>query len=261
MSTLTDGQFQINANGVVLGTSQYMVQDVTGLFRDARSSDYERANSDGAIMGPDWQQPKTVTIMLTIVGTSPANTTALFDALAVDWNAARSTEGFQGTTSLRFQIPGRVTQTLIGGRPRRLEPNWATIGQSFLRVGASYYCPDPRIYGDVVKTATLTYNGAGVPITNAGNYPAGVVWAMGASTNPSVTRGVSSFQISAIVPAGLSFNVKTDNKTVVRSDNNGNQYATFSGPWLEIPAGTTTFSSAATSPTGTCIGTYRDTWI
>lgn len=272
MTALDPWGVQLGDSGIQLGPgTPYAVRVMDGIERSIRESDTDRSTADGAVMAPDYALPKTVTFELTVEGSSPAETVENFDALAEAWNSARLPEGGQSTAALRFRLPGRDTQRLEGGRPRRLVPNWAGVEVCAIPVVATYFAPDPRILSDTQHVVDLVIGASNVTLPNAGNHPASVWWDVyGAITSPGLIRSEADrFDLTGVTIAnGTYFRVRTDPRTVTRSSDSANRYQDISGDpedafWLEVPAGGALFRAVGTSPgvNAKIRATYRDCWL
>lgn len=267
MTALDPWQVRLGDSGLLLDSAAgYRVKSIEGTDRTVRPNDSDRANADGAVMGPDWAEAKTILLTMTIEGDDwdPDDCVAKYDALAADWNSIRGTEGAQGTADLRFRLPGRVTQRFVGGRPRRLGADFSTLALGWLEVVATYYAPDPRLLADEQRVLTLPYGDSADVLPNDGNHPAAVVWDVGGVvTDPGVIRNEAArFDLDGTVATTTFHRVRTDRKTVTRSSDSANMYSEFSGTWLEIPAGGGSFRSVG-SGYGVAVvtATYRDTWL
>lgn len=266
MAALTDYQIQLGDDGVILGGVNppvYKVEAFEGLERGMRGNDQSRPNADGSTLTPDYAEAKNILITLNIIGSSPADAMAKYDALAANWAKARGPEGAQVNIPLRWKLPGQVTRRLNVGRPRRIAPDLSGIRFSLVKAVATYYAPDPRVLADVERSVTLPYGGVNATLPNDGNHPAAVVYdVQGAVTNPGVIRSEAArFDLTVAIPISTFFRVRTDSRTVTRSTNSANEYPTFSGSWLEIPAGGALFRAVGTGTGAGVVVTYRDTWL
>lgn len=263
--TLTDFQLQIGDDGPILGGDEgYRVEDVEGLGREIRGLDAERENADGAVQGPEYATARTVTITMTITGSTPEETRERVLALGTVWNQTRRTEGVLGTAALHFKMPGAPAQQIPYGRPRRWAPNWRRLALSYVPVVATYYAPDPRILAEVERVIDLEIGDTNITLPNDGDHPAAVVWDVyGSVSAPGVIRSEASrFDLDAVVSDGAFFRVRSDPHTVVRSTDAANRYQDLTGTFLEIPAGGALFRAVGTGPGSNAKvrATYRDTW-
>lgn len=270
MTALDDWQVQLGDSGLLLGPGTvYGVKTIDGLDRAIRERDTDRANADGAVMGPDYAEPKLITVEIMVEGGTAAAAMENYDALAAAWNSARGSEGAQSTVTLRFRLPGRVAQRLEGGRPRRIAPNLSDLELGFIRAVATYYAPDPRVLSDALHTVNLDYGDTATVIDNDGNHPAAVVWDVhGVVTNPGVIRNEAArFDLTTTVASGTYHRVRTDARRVTRSSDAAEVYAEISGTpaeafWLEIPAGGGSFRAVGSGyGAAQVVATYRDTWL
>lgn len=259
--TVEDYQWQIKDLVMGPGTA-YTVGPPEGFGRQVRSSDADRGNGDGSTVGPDYLQPRTIILPITVRGRTPAEAMQLTQALQARWTA-RGTERQQGTTALIWKHPGLVAQRLEGGRPRDLVPDYGSLALSWVKVLARYYAPDPRIYADAQRVVDVLYGAAAITLPNLGDHPAPVWWDVyGAATNPGLIRSESArFDLTTTIGASDFYRVRTDQRTVTRASDSGNLYQTISGTFLEIPPGGALFRSVKTAGAGLRIrATYRDTW-
>lgn len=259
--TVEDYQWQIK--GLLLGPgTPYKIGSVKGLGRQVKSSDADRGNGDGSTTGPDYLQPRTVELAITVRAATPAACMTAVQALQSRWTA-RGTERIQGTTPLAWKHPGLPAQRLEGGRPRDFEPNLDTLSLGWVKLLARYYAPDPRVYADAQRVVDVTYGASAVTLPNLGDHPAPVWWDVyGAATNPGLIRSESArFDLITAIGAADFYRVRTDQRTVTRASDSGNLYQTLSGTFLEIPPGGALFRSVKTGGAGLRIrATYRDTW-
>lgn len=265
MVALNEYQVQIGDSGLLMGPgTPITVKNIEGLVdRDPRTDDTDRVRADGAVLGPDYANPKTVTLTLRIRGTSAADALATYETIRAAWNSVRLTEGGQATTSLRWRLPGQVARRLEGGRPRRIGLDLSTVATRNLVAVATFYAPDPRELADAQRVIDINY-GSALTLPNAGNHPASVWWDVyGQATNPALIRDEAArFDLTTAIGPGDFYRLRTDPKTVTRASDAGNLYQVFSGTWLEVPPGGAVFRAVKDSGSGLRVrATYRDTWL
>lgn len=270
MTALDEWQAQLGDDGIMLGRDQDIsIVSIDGLDRAPKSLDVERTIADGAVLGPDLAQSRTVTLTLKIRKATAALAQARYDELAAAWNSVRGSEGAQLTTPFRWRLPGQVARRLEGGRPRRLAIDPTTLGTQRLIITATYYAPDPRMLADAQRVVNLDYGDAAITLDNDGNHPAAVVWDLhGVVTDPGVIRNESArFDLDVTVASGTFHRVRTDARRVTRSSDAAEVYSEISGIpaeafWLEIPAGGALFRAVGSGyGAAQVVATYRDTWL
>lgn len=263
--TLLDYQIKFGDSGLLIGPgTDVTVVNIEGLDRTIRDADDDRPNADGAVLGPDYADKRTVIITMRIRKDTPSDAMQVYETLAAAWNQCRGSEGAQTTVSMRWKLPWQVARRLEGGRPRRLGLDLSTIASGKLTVIGTYVAPDPRILADAQQVLTLPYGGTATTLPNAGNHPAAVVWDVGGVvTNPGVIRNETDrFDLTGTVATTTFHRVRTDPKTVTRSSDSANMYSEFSGTWLEIPAGGGGFRAVGSGyGSAQVTATYRDTWL
>jgi hypothetical protein len=159
--------FQVLYNGLLMGPgTRYRINLVDGLrsLPPIRSTDSDRLDDPGSFSGHDTPGPRTLTFTLTVQGTSAADFEAALTALEAALVPRR-----QGTLALQFKLPAKGPRQ-AGARVRRLNnPTDPTYILARCKVDVEFFCPDPRIYDDVLTTTVIPIGGATV-LTNIGNF-------------------------------------------------------------------------------------------
>lgn len=209
---LKDWQFSMS--GLVGGAgTPYLMHDWEGFgSTDVRTTDLERSLEDGDWLGKDTYASRSVTLSMSIVGSSAAEAYANYDLLTAAWR----TPNYSIVTELWWKFPGQAPRRLVG-RPRKLAANVSRALSGIITVQAEFYSPYPHIYGANVLTPcgpeygfaggrtyapTFTYprmygadtrNHAIIYNTTPENYP--ILYFRGPMTNPRMYQKYSDIWI------------------------------------------------------------------
>lgn len=155
MSDLTD--FQLEIAGVRLGHGTSVpVAQVEGLARPAvRGELVEQPNADGAWLGADWYEARTLRIDCGVkTPGDPAAAAGIVAQLeeAADEPRVRTVGG--AVTALRIKWPGAPVRVLFG-RLRKVEASWERAALGWVPLDLEFTAPDSRYYADVEQSVGL----------------------------------------------------------------------------------------------------------
>jgi hypothetical protein len=266
--TLADFQYQWGSLLLGDGTDYYVQRVLTPGHR-VRFSDADRPDGPGVFFGQEWPDASDWTLDVRISGSSPTDALSKYETLAAGWSS-RGTEGALGSAALVFKRPGQVQRRTSPGRPRDLRVDTSRLRKTHvidcqLTFGAEL----PFEYSDTEYVTDLVVNpttpAPNVTLGNAGNYPASVVWDVyGEVTNPGVIRAEADrFDLTTAIGDLDYYRVRTEAKTVTRASDGHSLYQTFTGTFLEIPAGGALFRAVGSAPVTAAVkvrATWRDTW-
>lgn len=142
--TITDYQLQLS--GLVLGPgTNYIVHSIDGFgLPDVRATDTDRPRQPGQFFAQDYLGGRTLTILITVRGASPAEVISNIDALMSVWQPVSVDTAT--VDQLFFQFPGQATRYFYG-RPRRAAVVTNRIIGNNAPVVLEFQCADPRQYG------------------------------------------------------------------------------------------------------------------
>lgn len=264
MTALDDWQYQFDGFTVGDGTDYY-VQKALVPGKHVRSADTPRADGPGAFFGEEWPDVSEWILEVRISGTDEEDALNKYGTLSDAWQS-RSTEGALLSAPLIIKRPGQVQRRTSPGRPRDLIPNTSRLRKTHvidctLIFGAEL----PFEFSDTEHVTDLVRNGSNVTLDNAGNFPAAVVWDVyGQVTDPGVIRSEADrFDLDTAIGDLDYYRVRTEAKTVTRASDGHSLYETFTGTFLEIPAGGALFRAVGSTPVSSSVkvrATWRDTW-
>lgn len=240
-----------------------------------RTQDANRGYLDGMVTGRDFLNGRSIVMTLQVMSDSNAPMQTYLQQLKT-YLVSQQT----GLGTLQMYLPNRGVQRIYGRVRRRnikIDPEY-TYGRATAVV--EFFCPDPRVYNDVVNTKSLvanvglyrTYNktfnrtyanlspgsASTITLTNVGSYETGQTFTVtGACTGPMVTN-VGTGQV-------LSFPALVMGATDVLKFDTDLRYVTLNGAptrnllsnssqwWMMQPASSQTLmlTSAAGTPTAT----------
>lgn len=151
---LADGQFMYR--GLVFGEgTDYQLNSAEGFDGyEVRSSDSDQPRGDGGIRGYDYQSPRTVAFMLSIIETADTDG-SIYEGL---WATLRSTfaPSREADYDLTFKRPGQP-ERVIRCRPIQLVRHEEYL--TFNRYGSPpvvLRAVDPRVYSSVLYSQNIT---------------------------------------------------------------------------------------------------------
>lgn len=231
------------------------------------------ARGGALALNADVPEAGTLTFEVHLLGTSSADVETLRDALAAAWAPSDDTEEL----TLTLASADRVYL----GRPLSATFAFDRIATGALAAARLVYSvTDPRWYGATPEFAYLSvatptggfgetfgepfgegYAGgtADVTATNTGTAPA--PWAMTlvattAVSNPRITVGGATVELTAEIPAGSVVTVDSATRSVTL-DGSPRAWATFASTWAELPPGSSTVSLRADSGDLSATFTWR----
>lgn len=255
-ATLGDWQYQID--NVVLGRgTNYLITGRDGSGTpEVRNRDVARPAEDGDWMGIDTYASRTITVNMTIRGTSVADVMSSRDALVSAWRNDPSVP----YTQLWWKLPGMPAKRAIG-RPRRIQVAEKLVNNRLDAV-AEFYTPFSALFGETVTvtgyplvvtgggltypvTFPITYavstSGGAFPAPNPGTYPSWAVMTFtgGNCVAPRVTDLNSgryiAFDVSLAPTDVLVVDLKL--RTATLNGKNVRQYKSPGSNWFPFPPG------------------------
>jgi len=247
--------YQWSYAGVICGPgTKYHVNSFEGLrsMPTLRTSDWARLHHHGAFSGVDVLEGRTLTVMMTVVGTSAADLDATLSALD-----AATVPLLTGALPLSFKLPNQVVRRVNARARKRSLAIDPTYKLCWAKVAVEFFCGDPRILSDSVTTTVVAASGS---ITNAGNFGSRPVVTVTPSSSP-VTIANASDSGNIIVLAGSIPNpciIDLELRTVI--DGTGaNRFdcVASSTTWTELVPG----ANALTITGGSMSVDWRSAWI
>lgn len=267
---MIDYQVQIDAITMGPGTS-YVIHSIDGFgLPDVRATDTPRPRDHGEFYGLDYLPGRTITLQITILGTSPSDTVAKLDALMDVWSPDTFPTDTASFLPLRFQFPGQSPR-LFRGRPRRAQADTSRIVGNRVPVTLEYKTADPRQYAEVTTSQSiglfvasggrtyprvypLSFGGGAsalLTLTNSGNFPSRPTAHIdGPVTNPKIENiDLGKFLKFSISLASTDYlDIDFDARTVVLNGT-ASRYGTITSDsqWWDLPPGNSTIRFSADS--------------
>lgn len=149
--------FQLEIAGVRLGHGTSVpVAEIEGLARPAvRGEVVEQPNADGAWLGPDWYEARTLRIDCAVkTPGDPAAAARIVAELeeAADNPRVRTVGG--AVLPLRIKWPGAPVRVLFG-RLRKVEASWEQAVFGWVPLDLEFTAPDARYYANVEQRVEL----------------------------------------------------------------------------------------------------------
>ncbi len=283
---MTLQKYQLQIGSLTMGPStNYIVHNVQGFgVPNVRVGDTDRPLDHGLFYGRDFISGRTITIDLTVIGTSDSDAMNNLDALLAAWTPVSSDA--TTTKPLIVNLAGLADRQL-NGRPRRASADVSRMVGNRIPVSLEYVAADPRVYSNALKSATLVlaqsttgraynraYNygyGAGSSasqlLTNAGDFATRpVVTINGPVTNPfleNTTAGQTLF-LSITLASGDVLVVDFDARTVILGGTASRYSAVQSGStFWELAPGSSSirFGASVYDPAASAAVQWRDAWL
>jgi hypothetical protein len=179
-------------NGLVMGApdSAVSIVQVDGLLTlpDIRSADLTLVQRHGLYPGDDYMNGRTITLTLEVYGSTREEFTQALNAVQAAFLPCAAEKTF------RFRFPGVADdQTAFAmARPRRRSaPINLDFANMVCNVVVELFATSPYIFGDTVRTYTVTNDGVKRDFTVAGNSPALPVILLENFTDPVLTDEVT----------------------------------------------------------------------
>ncbi|MFI6469825.1 hypothetical protein ACIBL5_06105 [Streptomyces sp. NPDC050516] len=148
--------WQIEFGGILFGHgTRIPIAAIEGLGRPGvRGETVERPGADGAWIGPDWYEARTVRIDCAIrTPGDPAAARQLLAGLQRVADAAKVRTVGGAVMPLRIKWPGSPVRVLFG-RLRKLEPSWEKAVFGWVPLDVEFVA-DPRYYADTEQRVEL----------------------------------------------------------------------------------------------------------
>ncbi len=262
MTVLEDGQIEFDGFLLGPGTPYQRVAGPTP-GHVVRTSDMPRPAGPGLFLGQDYPDAPPVVVDIRVKGSDLEDVWEKYYDLAAAWST-RGTEGFVGSAPLIFKRAGQVQRRYNNGRPRDIVVDDSQAKHGIILASLTFQSEVPFELSDEEHVVDLVHNASNETLPNAGNHAASVQWDVyGQVTDPGVIRSEADrFDMDTAIGNLDYYRVRTDAKTVTRASDSGNLRETFSGTWLEIPAGGALFRTVGTAGSGSVKtrATWRDTW-
>lgn len=241
--------FQMEFAGIRLGHGTSVpVARIEGLaLPGVRGEVVEQPNADGAWLGPDWYEARTLRIDCGVKSPGdPAAAARIVSQIqeAADDPRVRTVGG--AVAPLRIKWPGSPVRVLFG-RLRKAEASWEKAAFGWVPLDVEFTAADPRFYADAEQTVQLrlgwlsgggftapvqapihvsdgSLSGQNRPgwVTNNGNidaYP--VLTVFGPCANPVITHVETGrrVELGITVPAGeyVRIDTRPGRRTVTRN--------------------------------------------
>ena len=278
MTVSSLAQYSFAFNDFIFGNgTPYSIQNIDGLtaLPVITNQDDDSGYSDGMFTGTDFIRSRTVNIHILTTSGNGHSAAYNFNLLRKALLPQRA-----GVTPLQFQLGAENVLQRVNGRVRGmatpLDPDY-TYGQILSMW--TFFCPDPIIYDDMLKTSTIlvsavsgrTYNriyplvyGGGsasfyTPVVNDGDWETlPVITINGPIINPTVgnfTTG-KSIVINGTYIAGDVIIIDLNSKLITLNGVSARNLITGASKWFTAPAGTTQFYLTGS---GTLVGTTSAT--
>lgn len=270
--------WQAEVGGLLLGDgTDFIIEKLDAAGRPrVRTSDISNPSADGTLTaGPDLLDGRTIVLNVALAADDAAAVSVLLDQLDAAWQMQSA-----GTVPLVWRQPG-VGQVRANGRPRAFEVDDTLRRVGLIRVTAGFYCADPRLYGDALKSQAFDASGpvggsewdapwpmvwtaesdpSETDLTNAGSRPTPPLWTI---TGPCVTPrlelvGSAFLEFDLTLSAGQTIVVDVLNRTATIDGVGKVSTKTLRSTWWELPAGTSTVRFRSYDLSGTATMTWRD---
>ena len=260
MAVTGDYQFDVDGFTFGLGTSTSVVS-ISGLdMPEIDVATNAAGNRHGASTAGRYLKERTIGLNGRING-SYSTFPALRDTLVRAFRPRKTDTDIRFT----FRLPGRTNQYIFV-KPVNLRGD---IGNSSTAVGwwdfnATLVAQDPRIYTDVLQTATLTVAGGAVVLNNGGNFEAPISISFnGQLTTPRISNATTGENFGLLGNVDLAQSVVADtlNNTVLLGATS--KYSTINPAfktWLELAPGNNSLTLLGTG-TGNAVVSWRSTSI
>ncbi|MEU5002016.1 hypothetical protein [Streptomyces sp. NPDC021622] len=272
--------FQMEFAGIRLGHGTSIpVARIEGLaLPGVRGEVVEQPNADGAWLGPDWYEARTLRIDCGVKSPGdPAAAARIVSQIqeAADDPRVRTVGG--AVAPLRIKWPGSPVRVLFG-RLRKAEASWEEAAFGWVPLDVEFTAADPRFYADAEQTVQLrlgwlsgggftapvqapihvsdgSLSGQNRPgwVTNNGNidaYP--VLTVFGPCANPVITHVETGrrIELGITVPAGeyVRIDTRPGRRTVTR-DRGGTVATTSPLGSFKLPPGRSEIRWIASDPT------------
>ncbi|GAC1373696.1 MAG: hypothetical protein NVSMB4_00510 [Acidimicrobiales bacterium] len=253
--------YQVSYLGVTMGpASEYRIKSYDG-FRSMpqlRISDYAKLKHHGAYSGVDVLEGRHVNMTMHIVGTSLAD----LDAQLLNLETAL-VPLLTGTSPLSFKLPNQITKRVNGRARKRVATQVPSYKNFHQEVTVQFFCPDPRIYDDVLTTTAIAAAGSAT-LTNAGNFESRPTLTITVPTSPvTITNAGDSSNFVKIatstvgaIPATTVIDLQ--NRTIVDGSGvNRMDLLDSTSTWFTLVPG----ANAVSVTTGTLSVAWRSAWI
>lgn len=283
--SLSEYQLRIDTTGLVMGAgTDYIVHSWEGLgLPGVRDSDREVPFDHGIFQGPEYVEPRTVSIDMTIRGVDANDCQSNVDALIKAWYFdARAASTYNKGSILSVRQPGQV-ERLLYGRPRRLTIDHSRIIAGNATATAEFLSRDPRWYSSTLNSSVLGlasvssgfswdksfdfgFGGGSsnaVNCVNAGSFNSIPSLRLdGPLTNVTVTNETTgkSIVITYTLAGGEYLELDFQQRTVLLGGTASRYYAK-SGDWWDLIPGTNSIRLNASSGSGTATLSWRDAWL
>lgn len=261
--TLGHEQYQYDDTGILLNGDASLpfvdIESIQGLdSADIRQSTATREDTHGGYVDAYWQDIRTVTIEGTIYAT-PTTLEDYLDDLKANFAPTQTDKPlyFETDVGTRLVFGKSLGLKYSKDAARRL-------GKANFQV--QIICQDPRIYGAVLNSATITRAAGVMHINNTGNKPTtGIFTITGPISSPTITDDVSGTTFSFpgySLSTGATLSINLDNRAVLQSTNNIRNKMSLIGNWYEITPGSHSFTFGGSGSTsGTTLNLqYRAAW-
>jgi hypothetical protein len=292
---LNNYQFQYNTFLFGGTGSPFQIINIDGLesLPDLRVQDDNRGYNDGMFTGRDFLGGRTITMEIHTFagnGNSAFQNFNLLQAALIP-SSQYSTPAITATTApglLQFLMSNSDSEMRIGARVRARQTSVnADYTYGFIRSQYTFFSPDPRYYGNALKTASLSpvtalgrgYNriyplvyggGSGsvsTPLTNAGNvttYP--TITITGPATNITITNTTTGQYLSfaGSLLTGDTLVIDLNEKLITLNNVAARNLLLGGSSWFGVDVGTTNvsfFASGTVVGTTSCNINYRDAFI
>lgn len=286
MTVATLEQYSFAFNDFLIGNgTPYSIQNVDGLtaLPDISNQDDDSGYSDGMFTGTDFMRSRTVTLHILTTGDGVHSAAYNFNLLRRALLPQRS-----GTTPLQFQFGAENNLQRVYGRVRGmstpLDPDF-TYGQILSMW--TFFCPDPIIYDDLLKTSTIyvsviagrvydrsyprTYDPASAyfftTTQNDGDWETlPVITINGPIINPTVgnyTDGLS-ITLNGTFITGDVIVIDLASKLITLNGANARNLLTGTSKWFNAPVGSCQFYLTGTGTlagTTTAVVEYRSAYL
>ena len=284
---LVTADWEMEFRGLLIGgfDSPYSIVSVNGLLDlpDITTADQSRLRRHGLRAGDDFLGGRAVTVTMEVYG----ETDAAFSA-AVQ-NLREALRPAVDEAPLVFQFPGITegAKARVGARVRRID--WPVTETHFHRldtVTVEFYCTDPRLYSDTLGSGSATLPTAGgglafdatpdfsfgatstggeLSLTNAGNFPAPVVFRIdGPVQTPRIIHNGlgKELELSLTLTAGQFLILDSESRTVLLGGTASLYSSLVSSEWFDLEPGENQISfRGATTGDGSISATYRSAWV
>lgn len=277
--------YALAIGGLTLGpNTNYIIHSITGFGAPiGRTADAVRPRWHGETPGSDYLEGRTITIDMTIRGSSSADAVANLDALLAVWQPITTPAT---TVPLSYKFPGQAERE-FHGRPRRIDAATDRIITNSIPVVLEYRATDPLQYATTItsnsvglitastgrtypRTYNLSYGGgttASLTMTNSGTFATRPTFRItGPALNPvieNVTTG-ESLSFSIDIAASDYLDIDTDARTVLLNGT-ASRYSTLStgSTFFDLNPGATQlrFRADTYNATATLTCTFQSAWL